>query len=181
MDFDRILNEIPTLKIRKWKDNDIKWLFKICYWLALRPGEAIKLKLEDFDLQNREVYLGKTKTKKGDKVPIPKLFVEPLRQYLLFKPEGRLWPGLTYQTFYPWTRKLGKLLDIKAWTVLESESGEKTKGHIFRKTNLKDMYFGTHGTKLDPVIITGQSRHNDTGVLFKHYLKLNIEATKEAW
>ena len=180
-DFTRILDEIPQLNIRKWYDNDVRWLFKILYWLALRPSEAIKLKKEDFNLEDREVYLGRTKTRKGDKVPIPKLFVEPLKQWLVLKSPGRLWPDLKYATLYDWTIKLGKRLDIKAWTTPESESGQKTKGHLFRKTNLKDMYFGTWGKKIDPVIIAGQSRHSNTRVLFEKYLRLGIEATKEAW
>ncbi len=180
-DFQKILEEIPHLNIRKWYDRDIQWLFKILYWLALRPSEGIRLRTEDFNLEDREVYLGKTKTMKGDKAPIPKLFVEPLRQYLATKKEGRLFPGLSYNTFYPWVRKLGHRLGIKAWTELESETGEKTKGHIFRKSNLKDMYLGTYGEKLDPVIISGQSRHKNTSVLFSNYLKLSIEATKEVW
>ena len=60
------LATIPELKIRKWLDIDIVMMFKIMYFCALRPGEAIKLKKEDFDIESREVYLGKTKTHKED-------------------------------------------------------------------------------------------------------------------
>ena len=180
-DFERILDEIPYLNIRKWSDNDIKWLFKILYWIALRPIEGIKLSREDFNLEDRYVYLGKTKTMKGDKAVIPKLFTEPLRQYLAIKQDGRLFPGLSYNTFYPWTVKLGQRLGIKAWIEKEKDTGEKTKGHIFRKTNLKDMYFGTWGERIDPILIAGQSRHKNTAVLFNNYLRLGSEATKEVW
>jgi hypothetical protein len=39
-DFTRVLETIPDLKIRKWSNNDVRFLFKIMYWSALRPMEA---------------------------------------------------------------------------------------------------------------------------------------------
>jgi len=64
--FDSVIYYIPELHIRKWLDSDIQMLFKILYWCALRPIEGIMLKKEDFNLDEREVYLGRTKTKKED-------------------------------------------------------------------------------------------------------------------
>ena len=60
-----IIETIPDLKIRKWIDEDIQMLFKILYWGALRPSEGLKLKKEDFNITNRTIHLGKTKTRKN--------------------------------------------------------------------------------------------------------------------
>ena len=180
--FNVIYDTIPQLKIRKWKDEDVKMLFKILYWCALRPTEGIMLKKEDFNLEDREVSLGRTKTKKSDYAPIPKLFVNELGFYLDSKEDGRLFDGLTYVTAYHWFARLGKMLNIKAWTVSERESGEKTKGHIFRKSVGKDMLNGEYGEKASSIpIISKQLRHAKPSTTMDHYLKADIEAVKEAW
>lgn len=179
--FALVLAAIPSLKIRKWMDNDVQMLFKIWYWLALRPGEGIKLRKEDFDLENREAYLGKTKTKKNDYAPIPSLFLPELTAYLDKKESGSLFPGLTYDTAYRWFVRLGKMLDIPAWTAPQKETGEKTKGHIFRKSLGKDMLDGTHGKKFEIPIISKQLRHAKPSITVDHYLKASIEAVKESW
>ena len=183
--FALVLDTIPTLKIRKWNDTDIQMLFKILYWLALRPIEGILLEKEDFNLEDKEAYLGRTKTRWEDRAPIPDPFIPELRQYLETKEDGPLFPGLTYNTFYPWIRKLGKMLDIPAWTTLQDQTHEKTKGHIFRKSLGKDMLSGVHktkdGKKFEIPIISKQLRHSKPSITIDHYLKSDIEAVKEAW
>jgi integrase len=172
--FNQILAYIPQLKIRKWEDSDIEWLFRICRKLALRMGEAVKLAKEDFDFERREVDLHQTKTKKNDSAVIPKDFVLDLDGYLWTKDVGPLFPGLTVETVRPWLLKLGKALDIKAFTTPQSESGEKTKCHIFRKSRGKDLLYD--GTPLN--IIQGIYRHNSLDTTSK-YLKAAEEAIKE--
>ncbi len=182
--FHKVLESIPLLKIRKWNDRDVKFLFKNTYWMGLRPSEAIRLRKEDFKLNNRYVYLGKTKTKKaGDSTIIPLEYVQELETYLEKKPEGRLLPGLKYNTMYLWMKRLGKILDIPAWTTPESESGEKTVGHIMRKSLGKHMNEGLYGDELkgDFVTIQGVMRHKDIGMTVNVYLKLNKENVKEKW
>lgn len=100
--FQRILAYIPELHIRKWDDSDIAMLFQIQYWCALRPIEAIMRKKEDFNLIDRELYLGKTKTVKLDSAVIPLDFIPVITSYLKNKDDGRLFPDLTYNTFYVW-------------------------------------------------------------------------------
>jgi len=179
--FNRVLETIPALRIRKWIDNDVKMLFKILYWAALRPSEGIRLSREDFDLSERKIYLGKTKTRKEDEAPIPQRFVKELGGYLQTKEPGRLLPGLTYDTFYPWLKRLGKILDIPAWVKPQSVTGEKTVGHIFRKTIGKDMLQGTFGEKFEIPIVSKQLRHSKPSITMDHYLKQTIEAVLEAW
>lgn len=179
--FAQVLIAIPSLKIRKWPDEDIQMLFKILYWCAFRPMEGIARSKEDFNLDEREVYLGHTKTINNDKAPIPSLFIAELRQWLLTKPDGPLFPGLTYDTAYRWFVKLGKQLNIPAWTIPQSKTREKTKGHIFRKSLGKDMLEGTHGKKFSIPIISKQLRHAKPSITQDHYLKASIEAVKEAW
>ena len=180
-DFARVIVSIPLLKIRKWFDKDIEMLLKICYWCALRPGEGIGLEKEDFNLVEREVYLGQTKTTKQDKAPIPQLFISELQAWLDTKNPGKLFPELTYDTAYVWFKRLGRILDIDAWTMPQSETGEKTVGHIFRKSLGKDMLDGTHGKKFAIPIISKQLRHKKPSITIDHYLKASIEAVKEEW
>lgn len=181
-DFARILAAIPSLNIRKWMDGDVIMLFKILYWCALRPEEGIRLKKEDFHLADKEIYLGKTKTEGIGYAPIPDPFIPELELYLNTKDVGFLLPELTYDTLYSWIIKLGNRLKIEAWTTKQSQSHEKTKGHIFRKSVGKDMLYGVHGPNLkDVAIISKQLRHKKPSMTFDKYLNANIEAVKEAW
>ena len=184
-DFERVIDEIPNLYIRKWMDDDIEMLFRILYWCALRPNEGIRLSKEDFDLESRKIYLGKTKTHTNDVAPIPMVFIPELQSYLYNKEPGRLFPGLTYNTFYPWLKKLGKRLDIPSWVTLQAETGEKTVGHIFRKSIGKDMLTGVHrtrdGKKFEIPIISKQLRHSKPSITVDSYLKSSIEAVLDQW
>ena len=110
-DFAKVIDEIPRLMIRKWLDEDIQMLFEILYWCALRPNEGIRLRKEDFDLESRKISLGRTKTKLNDIAPIPSVFVPKLANYLEFKEEGRLFDGLTYNSFYPWLNLILRKLE----------------------------------------------------------------------
>ena len=178
----KAIEYIPVLGIRKWKDEDIAMLFKILYYCALRPTEGIYLKKESFNLKDREIYLGKTKTKRNDTAPIPRIFVKELELYLVQKDAGRLFDGLTYHAFYMWLKRIGIALDIEAWQTLQNESGEKTVGHIFRKSVGKDMLSGLYGDKAKEIpIISKQLRHAKPSMTVDYYLKSSIEAVKEAW
>ncbi len=175
--FKVILNYIPKLKIRKWSDYDIQFLFKILYECALRPNEAIKISKEDINIRDRIIYLGKTKTTKGDKAVIPKKFLSELEIYVNQKEPGRLFPKLNYDAFIKWIYRLGKELEIKAWTTPQSETGEKTKGHIFRKSKGKDLLKEIGLNELD--IISKHLRHKKPSITFDSYLKASTEAVKQ--
>lgn len=178
----QVLEAIPSLHIRKWKDEDIQMMFKIDYWLGLRFDEGIKLNAEDFDFTINEAYLGKTKTEKGGSAMIPAPFRQELYEYLKNK-HGQLFPGLSYGTAIVWLNKLGKMLDIAAWTTPQSESGEKTKTHIFRKSIGKDMIYGTYGKKASITFVSKTLRHKGKDPLamtFK-YLKVGNEDVKDWW
>ena len=180
--FDAIIDSIPELKIRKWDDGDVQMLFKMLYFCALRPTEGINRSKEDFDIENREIALGKTKTKKMDYAPIPKIFIPELTRYLNHKGTGRLLPGLEYDTFYRWLKRLGKSLDVPAWSIPQKETGEKTVGHIFRKSVGKDMLSGMYGEAAKSIpVISKQMRHAKPSMTVDYYLKAGIEQVKEAW
>ncbi len=182
MDFDRILNEIPSLKIRKWKDKDIEILFKIMYYSALRPGEAIRLKKEDIDIRNGKIYLGKTKTETSGNAQIFYGFSDELENWLKNKEPGELFPKLTYHRVYAWIITLGKKLDIQAWIIPESKSGEKTKGHIFRKSIGKDMFHGVYGDdSKDISVIAALMRHSKPSMTMDHYLRIDKEKLAKIW
>jgi len=182
-DFDRVLTTIPTLRIRKWYDEDVAMLFKILYWCALRPIEGIQRSKSDFNLNNRTVKLGNTKTKHNDYALIPTRFVQELEYYLDQKEEGRLLDGLTYHTFYRWLKRLGKLCDIEAWIMPQYESHEKTVGHIFRKSVAKAMVYGDikdkNGEKFQIPIISKHLRHSKPSMTEDKYLKASRSQVAE--
>ncbi len=176
------IDTIPALKIRKWIDHDVEMLFKILYFCGLRPSEGINLSKEQFDLEERMIYLGQTKTKKNDRAVIPLIFVPELYEYLKTKKPGRFLPGLTYDTSYRWFKKLGVLCEIPAWTTDQSISGEKTVGHIFRKSLGKDMLSGKYGDKAKEIpVISKQLRHAKPSMTVDHYLKADLDTVLEAW
>lgn len=177
--FDNIVQSVPALRIRKWKDEDIQMLFKITYWCGLRINETIKRKAEDFDLELRYVYLGITKTKKQDRGTIPEKFVPELSQWLQGR-TGPLFPGLNYYIVYHWCGKLGKLLQIEAWLEPQSVTGEKTKTHIFRKSVGKDMIYGTIDGVKQPLNIVQKKLRHTTLDMTSNYLKVGAEDVKSA-
>ena len=178
----QVIETIPQLHIKKWKDHDIEMLFKLCYWCAWRMGEAVRLKAEDFDLSTHEVYLGKTKTEREDYASIPPMFLAELESYLKDK-TGPLFPKLNLQIVGIWINRLGKMLEIPAWTTPQAITGEKTKCHIFRKSIGKDMLYGVHGRKAPLNVISSTLRHRGKNPLAStsQYLKLGIEGAKDWW
>ena len=183
--FETIINTIPELKIRKWKDWDVEMLFKILYNCALRPMEGIRLKKEDIDLENREIYLWQTKTTSEDYAVIPTSFIDELQLWLNTKkyvvnPGERLLPKLTYITFYFWLKRLGKMCDVPAWTTSQEKSHEKTVGHGFRKSVGKDMLDGRFGNAAKDIpIVQKHLRHKTSGMTVDYYLKVGSEPVKE--
>ena len=179
--FNQLIDYIPQLKIRKWLDKDVEMVFKIAYWIGLRPGEAVRLKVEDFDFDREAVYLGKTKTAKEEWRTIQKPFIPELKQYLKGR-QGELLKDCTTETMYKWLIKAGHALGIEALITPQSVTGEKTKGHIFRKSVGKDLYFGiiTNGRRIHIGLIQSQLGHSGPAMTEK-YLRLKHEAAKEIW
>lgn len=178
-DFDRILEAIPILKLKKWSHEDVAFVFKMAYWLDLRITEAVTRKVEDFDFERHELYLGRTKTEKGAVTNIPPPIEDELKAFVQGK-KGRLFPGLTRYRVYDWITKLGRHLDITCLTASVKETGENTKCHIFRKSMAKDMLYGTHGKKAPLNVIMKSLRHTNLGTTTK-YLRVQHEDVKDWW
>lgn len=178
--FDMMLLYIPELQIRKWSVFDVQMSMKIAYWCALRYGaEVAHLTKEDFDFERNEVYLGKTKTNKEDYAPIPLPFKHELRLYLEQKKELEpILKDCSDQNMYKWLIRIGEALEIEALVTPQSVTGEKTKLHIFRKSMLKDMFYGTFGKKAHLGQIQSHARHRKVTTTAA-YLRLNIEGSKE--
>ena len=177
--FEQLLTAIPRLKIRRWQGGDVIMLFKICYWCGLRISEGCKLEKESFDTEFRQVYLGITKTNKGDHATIPEKFIPELQAYLLQKGTGRLFPGMNRYITYNWLKRLGVMLEIKALTTPQSETGEKTVTHIFRKSVGKDMLYGTFGPR-QPLNIVQQKLRHTNPLMTTKYLKATDEDVRQA-
>ena len=181
---EQVISAIPELKIRKWNNLDVEYLFKNSYWMALRANEAMRLKKEDFNFKRKQVFLGKTKTVNFDFASIPDPYIPELTKYLEQKEPGLLMGKhiLEYDTYYLWLKRLGKLCDVEAWT---EASDEKTVTHIFRKSIGKDMLYGVlksrTGKKFEIPIISKQLRHSSVSTTQDHYLKAGIEQVKQAW
>ncbi len=178
--FEDILKHIPDLELRKWKDEDVIMILRICRWCALRMIEATRLKVEDFDLELREVYLGQTKTAKEDYAAIPSPFIPELREYLSNRGGLLLDPVPKRDTVAKWIQKLGVICHVRAWTTPQSVTGEKTKMHIFRKSQAKDMMLGEYGRKAPLNIVMKQLRHSNLAMTSK-YLKVDNEEVKDFW
>lgn len=182
-DIKRIIDTIPELNIRKWDDKDVRFLFKILYYCALRPMEGIMLEKSDFNFNDRYIKLGKTKTDPNAKAVIPMIFVDDLKVYLSAKEEGRLLPNLTYITFYLWLKRLGKMCNIEAWTTPQNVTKEKTVGHIFRKSIGKAFVYGeiraNNGELVHITVISKHMRHKSVSMTNDVYLKVTQEAVKQ--
>lgn len=180
--FGSIIKYIPELKIRKWKDIDVEYAFKIAYYTASRlGGDVIDRTKEDFDLDNQEMYIKKSKTSKNEYVPIAPLFIPELRLYLQTKaPLEPILKDCDPQNPYKWLIKIGDALRISALTTSQEITGEKTKLHIFRKSMLKDMYYGTFNETANLGQVQSQARHRNPVTTGK-YLRLDSEGAKEFW
>jgi len=158
-------------KVRGFKPYDIVMLFKLCYECALRINEALKLEPKNFDFDNLEVELGKTKTHENDATTIPPKFVESLELYMN-KKSGIIW-SLSRQAVTGWLKNWGEVLAIPSLTTAQAETHEKTVTHIFRKSKAKDMLYA--GAPLN--IVMKKLRHTDLQTT-TDYLKLKLEDVK---
>jgi len=177
-----LIDGVNTLQLKKFNHSDVQMLFKICYWLALRIGEGLKLKVEDFDFSVMEVYLGKTKKEKQGFAKIPEVFKPDLLEYLIDK-KGPLFPGMNRFIVSYWLSVLGKRYNIKALITSQEDTGEKTKTHIFRKSMAKDMFYGNHGEKAPLTFISDTLRHKGKNRLAatQEYLKITGEDLDDYW
>ncbi len=96
-----------------------------------------------------------------------------LKSYLRSVQDGLLFPDYNRQTVDSWTRKLGKRLEIEAWTTPQSKTHEKTKTHLFRKSYAKDLY-----RKAGVVIAMQKLRHKNL-VVTSGYLKTGLDEVKK--
>lgn len=158
-------------------------LFKIQYWCALRPMEIIVREKSDFNIFDRVIKLGDTKTRDNDTTIIPKRFCTELQEWLNLKEQGRLFENLTYNTYYLWLKRLGKMLNIEALITHQNDTHEKTVGHIFRKSVGKDMVYGMvkdeNGNKFQIPTISKHLRHAKPSITEDHYLKASQAQVSE--
>jgi len=171
---------IKELELRNWEPKQVQMLFKVAYWCGLRMIEARNLKIDKIDLMRRRVYLGDTKTKKNDYRPIPVPFIPELSAYIRNKSGTFINPVPHRKTIEMWCKKIGTACGIEAWTIDQSETHEKTKGHIFRKSIGKDMLYGTHGKKAQITMISQQLGHSNTITTLK-YLRESDQAVQDYW
>ncbi len=162
---------IGHVKVRGFKPHDIVMLFKLCYECGLRINEALKLEVNDFDFDLKEIDLGITKTHENDSCTIPPEFIEELKKYIDAK-QDKIWP-LSRQAVYQWLKKWGKELDIPSLTTPQTKTHEKTVSHIFRKSKGKDMLYADAPLN----VIMNKLRHNDLATTTT-YLKLKLEDVK---
>ena len=180
--FKQLLDAVDTLALKKFNHEDVKMLFKICYWMGLRINEALKLEAESFDFSVNEVYLGKTKTEKQGYAHIPQPFKPELILYLQFK-KGLLFSGMNRFIVHYWLTTIGQKLKISSLTTNEKNTGEKTKTHIFRKSAAKNMYYGIYGEKASLTDVSDMLRHKGKNRLAstEAYLRITSQDLDEYW
>lgn len=182
--FKALLDNIPKLSSKKktlFSPKDTEMIFKIAYHCGLRINEVLKRKKEDFNLENDRVWLGKTKTKHRDERSIPPSFRDELSDWLDTKQKGLLFPGrddktkpISRQAAHDWIINLGIICKIRALTTPQSETHEKTKTHIFRKSIGKDML--NKGAKLN--VVAAKLGHSNI-VTTSKYLKVDLDSVQD--
>jgi len=171
-EFKKLLDYINEhVRVRGFKPYDIVMLFKLCYECGLRINEALKLDVNDFDFDLKEIDLGITKTHENDACTIPPEFVKTLKSYIDTK-QGRIWV-VSRQAVYEWLKKWGKELDIPSLITPQTKTHEKTVSHIFRKSKGKDMLYNNAPLN----VIMNKLRHNDLATTTT-YLKLKLDDVK---
>ena len=79
--------------------------------------------------------------------------------------------------------KLGKLNNVEAWVTPQAETGEKTVGHIFRKSIGKAMIEGdildSNGQPFKIPVISKHLRHSKPSITEDHYLKSSLRQVKD--
>ena len=180
--FNEIIAHVPNIGIRKWDVVDVQFSMKLAYACALRYGsEVVDRKEIDFDYTRKLVYLGKTKTEIAGQAVIPNYFIDECKEYWFTKPDGEsILPNCSSQNLYLWLNKIGEDLGIEALTTSQEITGEKTKLHIFRKSKLKDMHYGTYGQKANIGVVQQQARHKEL-VSTQRYLKLSDQVVNDFW
>jgi len=181
--FNDIVNYVPALQIRKWHDDHVKMSMKLAYYCALRYGaEVSTIQKKHFDYERKEVYLGRTKTKKEDYAIIPDFFIPELKEFWGDKNDDTfVLKDCQAQNMYKWLMKIGEALNIEAFTTPQRITGEKTKLHIFRKSWLKEIMFGdTLKNKGNIGQAQSIARHRKATTT-ADYLHLDIEGGKELY
>lgn len=170
--FKQILDYCDKLKLHKLTSKDVKMIFKIAYYSGLRVNEVLKLYKKDFDLNLLEINLGNTKTEQRGLASFPSSFSTELKEYLDTRNNDLLFP-ISRQQAYNYLMIIGKALNITALITPQTETHEKTKTHIFRKSVGKDMLY-----KKAPLnIIQRKLRHNNINTT-SDYLKIKLNDVK---
>ena len=171
--FQKILDYCEKLPLFKVDPEDVKMIFKIAYHGGLRVNEVLKLRPKNIHFDMLEIELGQTKTEQRGLASIPQSFVNELKEYVQGKDPVELMFPVSRQTAYDWLMRIGKALSITALTTPQTETHEKTKTHIFRKSIGKDMLY-----KKAPLnIIQRKLRHNNINTT-SEYLKIKLNDVK---
>ncbi len=172
--FQKILDYVKSnMSDRKLSYYHIQMIFKIAYNSGLRVNEVLKLKPKDFDFDLLEINLGQTKTEQRGLASITPSFKPELETWIKsFIPDVKLFP-ITRQAAYNWLMEIGRALSISALITPQTETNEKTKTHIFRKSIGKYMLY-----KQAPLnIIQRKLRHTSINMT-SEYLKIKLNDVK---
>jgi len=171
--FQSIIDYCHKLPLYTCLPLDVQMIFKIAYHGGLRVNEVLNLRKKNIHFDVLEIELGKTKTEERGLASIPPGFVDELKEYLKGKDDVELLFPVSRQTAYKWLMKIGEALNIAALTTPQTETHEKTKTHIFRKSIGKDMLY-----KKAPLnIIQRKLRHNNINTT-SEYLKIKLNDVK---
>ena len=153
----KIYNELIKKKLLKQY-----YFLHLTYLLALRKGEAVNLRVEDFDIKNKIIYIRNSKGKRIDAIPMLKdiiTFWEELKANNFLPPEGKIF---NYQTAHG---------PDKMWNTVTNDLYLDHKFHNLRAARATDL--ANSGVEL--LFLQKFLRHKESRTTLKHYTKLDID------
>ena len=186
----RVLTDSEKSAIKKAKlDPEDRMYINCLYYFGLRPGEAMALMRQDFDLKKKTLTVSRavafdvntpvlkgTKTDNVRTLPIPDQLVPKLRKYinsldgmLMFSRDGHLITKQAHTCM--WRRIKRRLNEAMGGTdhlnVLASDLTE----YIFRRTYATNLYYSGISLKKAAYLMG----HADTTMILKVYAQLDDE------
>ena len=156
--------------IEECEDPIFKGLFWASYELALRVGEAVNLKWEDVDLENRIVYVTRLKKKKQQKVAKP--ISRELASFLAKLPRfcEYVFPAYGGRGYSDWHRMSERMAEMVFKEVASRIGLGDCSFHVLRHSRATEIAMKTGG---DVVAVAKMTDHeNPSNVLIYCHIAL---------
>jgi len=147
-DFQRFLTWLPKIQAfvsekgrPPMSSDSFALLYKLMFYCALRPDEAINLKKSDFDVEERIVLVKTFRTKKVQKTTIPPIILGDVKKILkIFKNNDYIFVSkqdkkrITRQIPWVYSKDAGNLAGINVFKVSEKHDVKGISLSLFRES-----------------------------------------------